>query len=35
MAYKVQDIEASKISFEEIKEFKNPVNFHRIPMVNL
>ena len=32
MAYKVQDIEVSKINFEEIKEFKNPVNFHRIPI---
>ena len=32
MAYKVQDIEISKIKFEEVTEFKNPVNFHRIPI---
>ena len=33
MAYKVQDIEFSKINFGEIKEFKNPINFHRIPII--
>ena len=32
MAYKVQNIEVYKINFGEIKEFKTPVNFHRIPI---
>ena len=32
MAYKVQDIEVSKINFEEIKELKTPVTFHIIPI---
>ena len=32
MAYNVSDIEVSKINFGEIKEFKNPIDFHRIPI---
>ena len=31
-AYKVHDIEVSKINFGDIKKFKHPINFHRIPI---